>query len=113
MIQSGAHDPILDLIAQRRDAIPTLAEVKAAGPMVTVDGQGIAPAKLPGFGWQQEDRDSADAARLAELVRGMDVMCEHVMTVHIPGAALKLAAQWQAIRKITQSNANRDMEDQS
>lgn len=97
------------MAAERRDAVPTLAEIKAAMPMVAVeqpDGEGgIAPAKLPDFGWAADgDRDSTQAAELAELVRQMDIMCEHVMTAHIPGAALKLAGQWQAIRKITQSN---------
>lgn len=110
MMMSGVHDyDRAQRAAMRRESVPTLAEVMAASPMVTVDqpdGEGgLAPARLPSFGWAADgDRDSTQAAELAELVRKMDVMCEHVMTVHIPGAALKLAAQWQAIRKITQSN---------
>lgn len=108
MMESGTHDYVAaQIAAERRDSIPTLAEVKAITAMVKLPGGGIAPAKLPDFGWAADvdgDRDSTQAAELAELVRQMDIMCDHVMVVHLPGAALKLAAQWQAIRKITQSN---------
>lgn len=87
-----------------RDNIPTLAEVKAAVPMVGLSDGGLVPGGWPVLADPDTDRDSGEAAELADLVRHMDVMCEHIVVVHIPGAALKLATQWQKIRKITQSN---------
>ena len=102
-MSTGSHDPLKDVVNMRRDNIPTLAEVKAAMPMATTPQGALVPGNFPALA-DPDDRDSAEAAELARLVKDMDVMCDHVVTVHIPGAALKLAQQWQAIRKITQSN---------
>lgn len=54
-------------------------------------------------GWlADDDRDSESAARLRELVTRMDDMCADVLTYRHRHEARALAAQWQAIRAITQ-----------
>lgn len=106
MMESGTHDYVAaQLAAERRDNIPTLAEVKAAMPMVTRPDGALAPAKLPEFGWAGDgDRDSAQAAQLAILVRDMDDMARELIEGGAAYTARQFADQWQAIRKITQSN---------
>lgn len=92
----------------RQATVPTLGELVAenAMNMVATETGALVPAVLAARGddgWEfDSDRDSEKAARLAGLVKDMDIMCEHVVAAHIPGAALKLAEQWQAIRRITQ-----------
>lgn len=110
MMMSGVHDyDRAQRAAMRRESLPTLAEVMAASPMVTVDqpdGEGgLAPARLPSFGWAADgDRDSAQAAQLAILVKSMDDMSDDLITGRATYSAQQFADQWQSIRKITQSN---------
>lgn len=88
-----------------RDSVPTLAEVMAAKPMTRLPGGGLVPAGMPIVsGDPDADRDSGQAAELATLVRDMDGFAEEVMLNDLDGMARVLADQWQAIRKITQSN---------
>lgn len=108
MMESGTHDYVAaQLAAERRDNIPTLAEVKAAMPMVTRPDGALAPAKLPEFGWAGDgDRDSAQAAQLAILVRGMDAMVDAWLSDPDQGIdeAEEICRTWRSIREITQSN---------
>jgi hypothetical protein len=99
-----------DLYALLAGRNPSLDELKADSDMVTGPDGALMPKVLADRGqrgWDgadgaPADRDSGEAAKLAGLVRDMDTMCAHVVATQIPGAALKLANQWQAIRKITQ-----------
>lgn len=92
----------------RRQSVPTFDELSKAHPLTRMPDGALMPQVLVArgdAGWDGDgDRDSEQAARLAELVRDMDVMCRVVVESHVPGAAFKLAMQWQAIRAITQSN---------
>lgn len=105
--------------AQARDAIPTLAEVMAAGSWVSLPGGGIVPSKLdrgPEAGWgQDEDRDSKVAQALAEHVKSMDELArrwrdqasKYPLRSEAVDMAGKLADTWAAIRKITRENGGR------
>jgi hypothetical protein len=102
-METGIHD--YDRAAIARDNIPTLAEVMAAKPMRVIDGGGLVPAGMPIVSGDPDgDRDSAQAAELARLVKDMDGLADEVIFNGLDGMALVLATQWQAIRKITQSN---------
>lgn len=103
MMEMGSHDPIRDVANIRRDNIPTLAEVKAAVPMVTTAEGTLVPTNFPDLA-DPDDRDSGQAAELAELVRQMDDLAREVVFNDLDGMARVLADQWQKIRKITQSN---------
>lgn len=65
-------------------------------------------------GWLDDgDRDSGQAARLAELVREMDAACAEILAREVSSGQLELRAvarRWQAIRKITQSNQTNEVE---
>lgn len=114
-MMEGSH-PRLDvsLAAQRRDAVPTLPEVMAAMPMRTLPEGGLVPADMPLVSGDPDgDRDSVQAAELARLVRDMDVMCDAVIGAYSRGAAVRLASQWQAIRRITQANQPTGVVDES
>lgn len=102
------------LAAQRREAIPTLAEVMAAMPQATQADGGLMPAKLAargdrGFGGADENRDSADAERLTALVRDMDRLISRYNSGQDSEAfvAAQAARFWTAIRDITQANTDR------
>src|SRR5688572_17023800 len=103
MMETGSHDYLR--AATSRDNIPTLAEVMALKPMRVIDGGGLVPAGMPIVSGDPDgDRDSAQAAELARLVRDMDGFAEEVICNDLDGMARVLADQWQAIRRITQSN---------
>lgn len=97
--------------ATSRDAIPTLEEVKAASPMVDGPTGALVPERLAdrdGRGWGDDaDRDSASAAELARLVSQLDQMADDVVHGRQAYSAIRLANQWQAIRKITRGNGGK------
>lgn len=94
-----------------RDNVPTLDEVKAASPMVEQASGALVPPRLAdrgGRGWGDDaDRDSASAAELARLVSQLDQMADDVVHGRQAYSAVRLANQWQAIRKITRDNGGK------
>ena len=96
-----------------RDNVPTLAEVMAAKPLILTGQGALIPEVFPAVsGEPGEDRDSAQAAELARLVKHMDdaVKAWDESSLTYPdqddllSVIIDLTETWQAIRKITQSN---------
>lgn len=97
-------------VKARQATVPTLAEVMSAMPMVAMPDGAVMPAKLadrPGGWGGDEDRDSNQAAKLADLVRRLDSLA----TVWTDGPsdldavrwADDMATTWINIRKITRA----------
>lgn len=75
------------------------------------ESYGVMPGNLGArgdAGWLDDgDRDSTQAAKLAELVKDMDATCAEILAREVSSGQLELRAvarRWQAIRKITQGN---------
>jgi hypothetical protein len=93
----------------RHATIPTLDDLKAESDMVTMADGALVPASLVARGEQgwdgEQDRDSTQAARLAELVKDMDRFVKRWQdgTDSDAFSAAQLSALWTAIRAITQA----------
>lgn len=130
MMDMGTHDPINGI---DRETAPTVhpsghaLEHERRGMFCHTCGKwiewpeprsyGIMPDNLAargGAGWLDDgDRDSGQAARLAELVKDMDAVCAEILAREVMSGDLELRAvarRWQAIRKITQSNQTNEGE---
>jgi len=97
--------------AVRRDNLPTLAELEALAPQVTMPDGAMMPERIAARGdrgWLDDsDRDSGKASQLASLVKDLDALAVEWQAgkwtdTYVAARAVTL---WQSIRKLTQEGA--------